>query len=65
MAFGQVTASQQKNSKNWEYRFQGAKVDGKRKFYSKSGFKTKKLAPEERAKVYAEYNNSGSHFTLS
>lgn len=62
---GQVTARQQKNSKNWEYRFEGAKVDGKRKFYSKSGFKTKKLALEEGAKAYAEYNNSGSHFTPS
>ena len=62
---GQVTARQQKNCKNWEYRFEGAPIDGKRKFYSKGGFKTKKLALEAGAQAYAEYNNSGNHFKPS
>lgn len=60
-----ATARQQKNCKNWEYRFEGAPIDGKRKFYSKGGFKTKKLALEAGAQAYAEYNNSGNHFKPS
>ena len=62
---GQVTARQQKNSKNWEYRFEGAKIDGKRKFYSKGGFRTKKLALEAGSEAFFEYNSSGSHFIPS
>lgn len=30
-----------KRGTKWEYRFEGAKVDGKRKQISKGGFKTK------------------------
>lgn len=47
---------------NWEYRFEAAKVDGKRKHISKSGFRTKKEALEAGAKALAEYNNAGTHF---
>lgn len=47
---------------NWEYRFEGAKIDGKRKHISKSGFRTKKEALEAGTKALAEYNNSGLHF---
>lgn len=50
---------------NWEYRFEAAKVDGKRKHISKSGFKTKKEAEMEGAKALAQYNNSGIHFEPS
>lgn len=40
---------------NWEYRFEGAKVDGKRKHIQKSGFRTKKEAEEAGTKALAEY----------
>lgn len=50
---------------NWEYRFEAAKVDGKRKHISKSGFRTKKEALDAGAKALAEYNNSGLHFEPS
>lgn len=50
---------------NWEYRFEAAKVDGKRKHISKSGFRTKKEALEAGTKALAEYNNAGLHFEPS
>lgn len=50
---------------NWEYRFEAAKIDGKRKHISKSGFRTKKEALEAGTKALAEYNNSGLHFEPS
>ena len=45
---------------NWEYRFEAAKVDGKRKHISKSGFKTKKDAEIAGTKAMAEYNSAGT-----
>ena len=51
-----------KRGNKWEYRFEAAKVDGKRNQISKSGFKTKKEALEEGTKALAEYNNVGMHF---
>ncbi len=48
-----------KRSNGWQYRFEGASVDGKRKQFSKSGFKTKKDALEAGTKALAEYNQSG------
>ena len=47
---------------NWEYRFEGAKIDGKRKHISKAGFKTKKEAEIAGTKALAEYNNAGLTF---
>ena len=47
---------------NWEYRFEAAKVNGKRRHISKAGFRTKKDALEAGTKALAEYNNSGLHF---
>ncbi|MCQ2308075.1 MAG: site-specific integrase [Bacteroidales bacterium] len=47
---------------NWEYRFEAAKVDGKRKHISKSGFRTKKEAEMAGAKALAEYENAGLKF---
>lgn len=44
---------------NWEYRFEGAKVNGKRKLISKSGFRTKKEAEEAGTKALAEYLGGG------
>lgn len=45
---------------NWEYRFDIAKIDGKRKRISKSGFRTKKEAINAGVKALAEYNSSGT-----
>lgn len=50
---------------NWEYRFEAAKIDGKRKHISKAGFRTKKDALDAGAKAMAEYNNAGVRFEPS
>lgn len=50
---------------NWEYRFEAAMVEGKRKCISKAGFRTKKEALEAGAKAMAEYNQSGMKFEPS
>ena len=50
---------------NWEYRFEGAKVDGKRKQITKAGFKTKKEAESAGIQAMAEYENAGLHFEPS
>lgn len=50
---------------NWEYRFEAAKVDGKRKHISKSGFRTKKEAELAGIKALSEYNNAGVTFEPS
>lgn len=50
---------------NWEYRFEAAKIDGKRKHISKAGFKTKKDAEIAGTKALAEYNNAGLTFEPS
>jgi integrase len=54
-----------KRGDKWEYRFDGAKIDGKRKQITKGGFKTKKEAQEAGTKALAEYNNAGIHFVPS
>ena len=54
-----------KRGSSWQYRFEGAKVEGKRKQFSKSGFRTKKEALEAGTKALAEYNNGGVAFTPS
>lgn len=50
---------------NWEYRFEAAKVEGKRKSISKAGFRTKKEAEVAGAKAMAQYNNAGMKFEPS
>ena len=50
---------------NWEYRFEAAKIEGKRKSISKAGFRTKKDAEVAGAKAMAEYNNAGLKFEPS
>ncbi len=47
---------------NWEYRFEAAHIDGKRKHISKAGFKTKKEALDAGTQALAEYNNAGVKF---
>ncbi len=47
----------------WQYRFEGAKIDGKRQQYSKSGFPTKSAANKAGVIALAEYNQSGKTYT--
>ena len=48
-----------KRNDSWEYRFDIARVNGKRKQISKSGFKTKKECEKEALKALAYYQNGG------
>ncbi len=59
----QVTT--RKRGKTWEYRFETASIDGKRKQTSKGGFRTKKEAQKAGAKALIEYDTSGKKFTPS
>lgn len=52
-----------KRGSKWEYSFEGASVNGKRKSISKSGFRTKAEAIAAGTAAMNEYNNSGSCFT--
>lgn len=54
-----------KRGKTWQYQFEAAKIEGKRKQITKAGFKTQKEALEAGTKALAEYNNSGLHFEPS
>ena len=54
-----------KRGKYWQYKFESAKVDGKRQRISKSGFKTKAEATAAGAQAQAEYNEAGLSFTPS
>lgn len=54
-----------KRGQKWQYQFEAAKIKGKRKQITKSGFNTKKEALEAGVKALAEYNNSGLHFEPS
>lgn len=47
---------------NWEYRFEAAMINGKRKQITKSGFRTKAAALEAGTKAFTEYNNAGTKF---
>ena len=51
-----------KRGKVYQYQFEAASVDGKRKQITKSGFKPKKEAELEGIKAYNEYNNTRSFF---
>ena len=59
----QVTCMKRGNY--WQYRFEGAKIGGKRKRFTKGGFATKKEAMQAGTKALAEYNNSGLAFIPS
>ena len=54
-----------KRGNYWQYRFEGAIVDGKRKWISKSGFRTKADALTAGAKAQAEYEDAGQTFKPS
>ncbi len=59
----EVTA--RKRGSKWEYRFEMASIDGKRKQYSKSGFATKKEAMKAGTEAFAKYNKTGLSFEPS
>lgn len=54
-----------KRGKKWEYSFEGARVNGKRKPISKGGFSTKAEALAAGTQAKAEYDNCGRVFTPS
>ena len=54
-----------KRGKYWEYSFEGAKIEGKRKRISKSGFRTKADASAAGIKAKAEFNEAGLYFVPS
>ena len=47
---------------NWVYRFEGASVGGKRQFFEKGGFATKREAILAGTKAFQQYNSCGSVF---
>lgn len=51
-----------KRGKVYQYQFEIAPVKGKRKWITKSGFKTKAEAQEEGNKAYTEYLTAGVPF---
>ncbi len=57
--------SVQKRGDKWRYRFDVAKIDGKRSQISKGGYSTKKEAMAQGIKALAAYNKSGILFTPS
>ena len=54
-----------KRGKSWEYSFECARVDGKRKSISKGGFRTKADALAAGTAAKAEYDNAGVVFRPS
>ena len=54
-----------KRGKVYQYQFEIAKVDGKRKYINKSGLKSKAEAEKEGIIAYNEYMNTGHKFTPS
>ena len=60
-----ITNRGDKKKPSWQYRFELAKVDGKRKYASKAGFKTKEEAEKAGNIALTEYFRSGKHFEPS
>lgn len=60
-----VTNRGDKKNPKWQYRFETAPVDGKRKYASKSGFRTKEECEKAGNIAMAEYQRSGKHFEPS
>lgn len=54
-----------KRGNRWEYSFEAARIDNKRRSISKGGFRTKKEASDAGAKAMTEYNHSGAVFVPS
>lgn len=60
-----ATVNTRKRGSKWQYQFEAATIDGKRKQISKSGFDTKKEALDAGTTALAEYNNCGLSFKPS
>ena len=60
-----ITNRGDKKNPKWQYRFELAKVDGKRKYASKSGFRTKEEAEKAGNIALSEYLRAGKHFEPS
>jgi len=60
-----ASVNTRKRGEKWQYQFEAATIDGRRKQIAKSGFRTKKEALEAGTKALAEYNNCGLTFTPS
>ena len=60
-----ITNRGDKKKPSWQYRFELAKVDGKRKYASKAGFKTKEEAEKAGNLALTEYLRAGKHFEPS
>lgn len=54
-----------KRGTKWEYRFESARIDGKRRQISKGGFRTKKECLEAGTNALNQYNQAGSVFEPS
>ena len=54
-----------KKKPSWQYRFEIAKVNGKRRYVSKAGFRTKEEAEKAGTIALAEYQRAGKHFEPS
>lgn len=54
-----------KRGEKWEYRFEGARINGKRKQYSKGGFRTRKEALEAGTKALNDYMSGDTPFRPS
>lgn len=54
-----------KRGNSWQYRFEIAKIGGRRKYFTKGGFKTKRAAVEAGTVALVTYNNTGSLFKPS
>ncbi len=52
-----------KRGSTWQYSFEAAPVDGKRKSIMKGGFRTKEEAIKAGIQAMSDYNNSGQAFT--
>ena len=57
--------TRKRSNGKWEFRFETAAVDGKRHYYSKSGFNTKAEAVKAGTAALNLYNNSGSVYEPS
>lgn len=60
-----VTNRGDKKNPKWQYRFETAPVDGKRKYASKSGFKTKEECEKAGNIAMAEYQRAGKYYEPS
>ncbi|WP_270760167.1 Arm DNA-binding domain-containing protein [Ruminococcus bicirculans (ex Wegman et al. 2014)] len=54
-----------KRGDKWEYRFEGATINGKRKQYTKSGFTNRRAAQKAGTQAMNEYNRTGNVFVQS